>query len=52
MDRPLVGRALGDSLVGAPMHCEYRKAGKERLIRLTSGHRGRSVDLDHAACVI
>jgi len=52
MSSPHAGRAMGDSLAGASIHCEHRKAGRERLIRRTSGHRGRSVDLDHATCVI
>lgn len=52
MGSPLIGRSLGDSLAGASIHCECRKAGKEGRIRPTSGHRGRSVGLDHATCVI
>ncbi len=42
----------GDSVTGKTVHCVYRKSDKERLIRRTGAHRGRSVCLHHATCTV
>jgi len=45
-------RDVGAAIEGRLVYCEYRKAGRERLIRKTGAHRGRSTVLDNALCVI
>lgn len=43
---------VGDFVTGQTVHCEYRKSDRERLIRRTAEHRGRSVCLHHATCTV
>lgn len=47
-----IARDLGAAIEGQAIYCEYRKAGRERLIRKTGSHRGRSIVLDNALCKI
>lgn len=52
MTRRMVFRNLGATIEGQTIYCEYRKAGRERPIRKTGTHRGRSTVLDNALCSI
>jgi len=47
-----VARHVGAAIEGQAIRCEYRKAGRERIIQKTGAHRGRSTVLDNALCVI
>lgn len=44
--------AVGDSVTGKAVHCAHRKSDRERLVRRTAAHRGRSVCLHHATCTV
>lgn len=44
--------AVGDYVTGKIVHCVYRKSDRERLMRRTAAHRGRSVCLHHATCTV
>jgi len=47
-----ISRDIGSAIEGQAVYCEYRKAGRERTIRKTGAHRGRSTVLDNALCRI
>lgn len=52
MTSSAISRTVGAAIEGQTIYCEYRKAGRERIIRKTGAHRGRSTVLDNALCRI